>query len=99
MNDQSSSNETLLTDFPFIGACDRETVLTVYAVLVATIPDLVRGIEYRSDQLLGSEIWDNSSPDDHKILGNIVGRLVRLEYVPLIKVGRSSSNMAQYSLL
>ena len=99
MTTPSSGNCSLPHDYYLYNFYDREDVLTICAILMVTIPNLVRGIKYRSYQLVGSELWRNSSPEDHKDFGIIIGHLVRLKYVPLVKVGRNSSNMALYSLL
>lgn len=99
MTIKSNGDSALPNDCPLFDPYGRETVLIIYAILVASIPNLMRDTEYRSDQLVGSELWENSSPEDHKCFGKIIGHLVRLKYVPLVKVGRNASNMALYSLL
>lgn len=86
-------------DSPLFKSCDRELSLTILSIIKGIIPTLERNIAYRSDRLIGFELWAISSASDHKEFGRIIGHLVRLKYVPLVKVGRTSSNMALYSLL
>ena len=71
-------------------------------VIMERISESIRftkpGNTHTTEQLVGSDLWDNATPDEHKVIGKIVAFLVRHKLVSLISRGRTSSNKALYSL-
>jgi hypothetical protein len=76
----------------------KDFVEFVLAVITNNLPKLKKEVSYKAKHLLGVQLWEDTTPEQHKLFGNIISDLVIGGHLPLEETTKSANNHNRYKL-